>query len=76
MPFSAVINGIDRALKQAEKELQITNHLILCFLRDRSAEEAMQTLEQALPYKDKLIAVGLDSAEMGHPPLKVYSCIS
>jgi len=42
----------------------------LCFLRHLSAEEAMRTLEEALPYKDSIAAVGLDSSELGHPPSK------
>lgn len=66
--FKTVINGIDRALKQAEREFDISSELILCFLRDLPTHDAMQILEQALVYKDKFIAVGLDSAELGHPP--------
>ncbi len=64
----AVIDGIHRALKDAEAGGRITTRLILCFLRDLSAEDAMATLEQALPYKDRLAGVGLDSAEVEHPP--------
>jgi adenosine deaminase len=54
----------------AEKRLGISSMLIMCFLRDLSEESAMATLEQALPFKDRIIAVGLDSAEVGHPPEK------
>ncbi|MCX7090577.1 MAG: adenosine deaminase [Legionellales bacterium] len=68
--MGVVINGIDRALKLAQKQFDISSGLILCFLRDLSPESAMQTLDQALPYLDKLIAVGLDSAEWNHPPKK------
>jgi adenine deaminase len=68
--FSAVINGILLALREAEREFGITNRLILCFLRDLSAADAMKALEEALPYKDSIAAVGLDSAESGHPPSK------
>lgn len=66
--FAIVINGIDRALREAKRQFDLSSGLILCFLRDLSPENAMQTLDQALPYKDKLIAVGLDSAELNHPP--------
>ncbi len=48
----------------------MTSGLIMCFLRDLSAEEAMETLEQALDFKDQIIGVGLDSAEVGNPPVK------
>ncbi len=68
--FDQVIDGIWRALQDAEAELGMSTVLILCFLRDLSAEDAMETLERALPYKDRLAAVGLDSAEVGNPPGK------
>ncbi len=68
--FDAVINGIDAALKEGEKTLKISSGLILCFLRDLPEEDAFKTFELALPHLDKLIAVGLDSAEIGHPPEK------
>ncbi len=70
VPFETVITGLHRALQDAEEQLGITARLILCFLRHLSAESAMQTLEHALPFKDKIIAVGLDSSELGHPPEK------
>jgi len=70
VPFSTVIGGILRASQEAERELRITYRLILSFLRDLSAADAMRTLEEALPYKDSIAAVGLDSAESGHPPSK------
>jgi adenosine deaminase len=68
--IGVVIEGIHRALKDAESEWGMSGALILCFLRHLPANAAMETLEQALPYKDKLIAVGLDSSELGHPPEK------
>ncbi|MCF8466380.1 MAG: adenosine deaminase [Sneathiella sp.] len=68
--FSSVINGIDRALSDGEKKYGISSRLIMCFLRHLSEEEAFTTLEQALPYRDKIIGVGLDSSELGHPPSK------
>jgi adenosine deaminase len=68
--FVTVLAGIHRALLQGERELGITHRLILCFLRHLSATEAMRTLEQALPHKASIAAVGLDSTESGHPPAK------
>jgi adenosine deaminase len=68
--FETVINGIHHAMLDAEERLGISSKLIMCFLRDLSEEAAMATLEQALPFKDWIIAVGLDSAEMGQPPEK------
>ncbi|MEM9450369.1 MAG: adenosine deaminase [Cyanobacteria bacterium P01_E01_bin.6] len=68
--FDVVVNGISQALNDAQDQLGLSSHLILCFLRDLTAEEAMQTLEQALPFQDSFVAVGLDSSEMGHPPSK------
>lgn len=68
--FETVLNGIVRACKDAEEKLQISSHLIMCFLRHLTEEEAFETLAQALPYKDKIIGLGLDSSEVGHPPEK------
>jgi adenosine deaminase len=68
--FASVVGGIQRALREAQRELGITHRLILCFLRHLSAEEAMRTLEQALPFGDVIAGVGLDSSEFGHPPSK------
>ena len=70
IPFATAIDGIRSALADGEREYGITHRLILCFLRHLSAEAAMATLEQALPYKDAIAAVGLDSSERGHPPAK------
>ena len=66
--FETVITGIRRALIDGERRLGISSHLILCFLRHLSAEEAMETLRQALPYRDWIVGVGLDSTEVGNPP--------
>lgn len=68
--FSEVIEGIDQALNDARGRLGISSRLILCFLRHLSEEAAFETLKQALPYKSRIAAVGLDSAEAGHPPSK------
>jgi adenosine deaminase len=68
--LGAVVHGISRALADGERELGITSRLILCFLRDLSAQSAMDTLEAALAYRDAIVGVGLDSAELGNPPEK------
>lgn len=68
--FATVINGLQKACDDAKAKLGISSHLIMCFLRHLSEEAAFETLEQALPYKDQIIAIGLDSSEVGHPPSK------
>lgn len=68
--FDVVIQGLTRACRDAEQKWGITSHLIMCFLRHLSEEAAFETLEQALAYRNQIIAVGLDSSEMGHPPSK------
>lgn len=68
--FATVINGITRALEDGLKQFGISSELILCFLRHLSEERALQTLQQALPFLDKIKAVGLDSSELGNPPEK------
>jgi adenosine deaminase len=70
VPFEAVINGICRALMEGESRLGISSHLILCFLRHLSEQAAFETLAMAEPFLDRIVAVGLDSAEQGHPPEK------
>ena len=68
--FETVITGIKRALADAKAQYGITSCIIMCFLRHLSQEEAFDTLEQALPFKDDIIGVGLDSSELGNPPSK------
>jgi adenosine deaminase len=68
--FDTVLTGMRRALLEAEREAGITFRLIPCFLRHLSAAAAMSTLEQALPHRQAIHAVGLDSSECGHPPTK------
>jgi adenosine deaminase len=70
IPFGAVVEGISAARTAVREKLGITSHLIMCFLRDLSAQSAMDTLETAIAYRDRIIAVGLDSAEVGNPPSK------
>ena len=68
--FDTVVDGICRALDDAHERLSISSRLIACFLRDRTADEAMATLDKILRYRERIVAVGLDSAERGHPPEK------
>jgi len=68
VPFATVISGIRRALVEGQRAYSITSRLIMCFLRHLSVESAFDTLEQALPYREHITAVGLDSYEVGHPP--------
>jgi len=68
--FDTVVNGISRALEEGQAKLGITSGLIMCFLRHLSEEAAIETLTAALEHKDKIIGVGLDSSEQGHPPEK------
>lgn len=68
--METVIKGLHRACVDAQAELGISAALILCFLRHLSEEEAFETLEQALPWRDLIIGVGLDSGEVGNPPEK------
>ncbi len=65
-----VITGLHRACVDAQAQLGISSSLILCFLRHLSEEEAFDTLEEAWPFKDMFVGVGLDSSERGHPPEK------
>ncbi|CAM3839849.1 adenosine deaminase [Litorimonas haliclonae] len=70
VPFNDVIEGILSGLEEGGKAFGITSHLILSFLRHLSEEDAFKTLEQAEPYLDRILGVGLDSSEVGHPPSK------
>src|SRR5438128_5515883 len=70
VPIGPVVEGIRHALHKGERELGISSKLILCFLRHLSAENATQTFESALPYRDYFAGVGLDSSERDHPPEK------
>jgi adenosine deaminase len=68
--METVVNGLHRACVDAQAEFGVSASLILCFLRHLSEEDAFETLEQALPYRDKFIGIGLDSGEVGNPPEK------
>jgi len=68
--FEIAINGIYSALEQGQKEFDISFGIIMCFLRHLDEDDAFKTLDSALSHKDKIIGVGLDSSEIGHPPSK------
>jgi adenosine deaminase len=68
--MDVVIDGLYRACVDAYTGLGVSGSLIMCFLRHLSEEDAFETLEQALPYRDKIIGIGLDSGEVGNPPEK------
>lgn len=68
--FDTVINGIYGALSKAKNDFGISSKIIMCFLRHLDEDSAEKTLDQALQHKDKIIGVGLDSSEVGHPPNK------
>jgi adenosine deaminase len=68
--MGTVVEGLWRALGRSEENHGVSTQLIMCFLRDESADSAMETLQAARPYLDRIVGVGLDSAEVGHPPVK------
>jgi adenosine deaminase len=70
VPFEVVLEGIHSALERGRGDLGVSSGLILCFLRHLNADSAMETLERALPFGDRILGVGLDSSEVGHPPRK------
>ena len=71
--FDTVFEGIWSALRRGEQELGISSRVIMCFLRHLDEEAAFSTLEQAMPYLERIEGVGLDSSEIGHPPDKFLS---
>jgi len=68
--FETIITGISKACEDAKENLGVTSLLIMSYLRHLSEESAYDTLQQSLPFKDKITAVGLDSSELGNPPSK------
>ncbi|GAA3108109.1 adenosine deaminase [Streptomyces echinatus] len=70
LSLGTVVEGLWRALGDSERNHGVSTRLIMCFLRDESADSALETLQAATPYLDRITGVGLDSAEVGHPPLK------
>jgi adenosine deaminase len=70
IPFATMIEGIWSALEKARRESGISSSIIMCFLRHLDQQSAFQTLETSLPWRDRIVGVGLDSSELGHPPSK------
>src|SRR6202165_404298 len=70
IPFATVIEGLHRAIGDAGRELGVEASLIMCFLRHLNEADAERTLDRALPFKHRIVGVGLDSSEVGHPPSK------
>jgi adenosine deaminase len=70
VPFGVVVEGIHAALSEGAWKLGISSFLVMCFLRHLSEDDAFATVEQALPHRDRIVGVGLDSSERGHPPSK------
>jgi adenosine deaminase len=68
--FATVLDGLERAAREAQQELGISSRLIMSFLRHLPEADAWATLEQALPHLGRIHGVGLDSSELGHPPSK------
>lgn len=68
--FETALDGIERALADAQRQFGLTSGIIMCFLRHLDEADAEATLDEALPHKDRIVAVGLDSSELGHPPSK------
>ncbi len=68
--FETALDGIWHALERGERELGLSSKLIMCFLRDLPESDAERTLDRALAHKNRIAGVGLDSAEVGHPPSK------
>ena len=77
IPFAEMFEAIDNARTVAQSAFPITVNLIICFNRERSVESALEMLDQARPYKDKIIGVGMDSGpEYGNPPKKFAAVFS
>ncbi|MFI2367184.1 adenosine deaminase [Streptomyces sp. NPDC018833] len=70
VPIGTVIEGLGRALDGARERHGVSTRLIMCFLRDEPADSALATLREAEPYLERITGIGLDSAEVGHPPSK------
>ena len=70
VPMATVVRGLHRACVDAQAELGVSALLIMCFLRHLSEEDAFATLEQAMPFRDHIVGIGLDSGEVGNPPEK------
>jgi adenosine deaminase len=76
IPFTVVLDGLSAALKDAKEKWHISGGLILCFLRHLSEEDALAIWKEAAPHAARLLGVGLDSSEQGHPPKKFQRVFS
>lgn len=70
VPFATVVKGLLAGMAEARARFGMTSGLILCFLRHLTEEDAFATLKAAEPWLDRIVGVGLDSSELGHPPQK------
>jgi len=70
IPFATIMRGLTMAQADAKRNSGIDSQLIMCFLRDLSADSAMQTLREALGFKQHIVGIGLDSDEKNNPPIK------
>ena len=70
IPFAVIADGLLAGMTEAERTLGVSSRLILCFLRHLDEDAAFATLRSAEPYLDRIVGVGLDSSELGHPPAK------
>ena len=68
--METVINGVNRAMRDAKEKWGVSSYLIVCFLRHLDQESALKTYEEAKVFKDKIIGFGLDSSEVGNLPEK------
>ena len=68
VPLATVVDGVTQALDDGRRKLDISSRLIMCFLRHLSEDDALQTLQAAMSFRDRIVGVGLDSTERGHPP--------
>jgi adenosine deaminase len=66
--FEVFMEGFRSGMVEAESRHGITSSLVLCFLRHLGGEAALDTIREAEPHLDGVIAVGLDSSEVGFPP--------
>lgn len=70
IPFDTAINGLYRAFNDAQEQLGISFHIIACFLRHLPEQDALDLYPEILKHQDKILGIGLDSSELGHPPEK------
>ncbi|TFD13502.1 adenosine deaminase [Cryobacterium sp. TMT1-2-2] len=67
--LAACVNGVAGALRDSQAQFGLSSALIITFLRDQPAADALDTLTQLIAMNAPIIGIGLDSAEVGHPPI-------